>query len=192
MPETATTPFSARLHRAVNLAARAHQQQMRKGSPTPYIAHPVGVAMLLQQYGFPEDWVIAGLLHDTLEDTSLPLSTIRREFGDEVAGIVHGCTEPGHDHKPWRERKQHSIGYLATAPYPVKVVTCADKLHNLQSILIDLANDGETIWEKFRHGREQQAWYYRSLAHSLRANLAPRQQHRIFADYLQTVARVFD
>lgn len=183
--------YSAMLHTALNAAAQAHAHQYRKGMGVPYITHPVGVAIILDRYGFPESWVIAGLLHDTLEDTDLTLPEIERRFGHEVAEIVSGCTEPEHRDKPWVERKRHTIAFLRTAPLSVKVVACADKLHNLLTIAGDLQQHGESLWQRFRFGKDEQAWYYRSLVDSLQANLAPHERHEIFAEYERLVDRVF-
>lgn len=183
--------YSTALHNAINTAAQAHQNQYRKGTKIPYFTHLVGVAMILDRYDFPEAWVIAGLLHDTLEDTDLSLKQIEKQFGSEVAEIVVGCTEPQHRERPWLERKQHTIEYLRTAPLSVKIVTCADKLHNLLTILNDLPEWGEQLWQRFRFGRDKQEWYHRTLIESFQANLAQHEQHEIFAEYKKIVEKVF-
>ncbi|MDD2856601.1 MAG: HD domain-containing protein [Desulfuromonadaceae bacterium] len=123
-----------RLNLAIQIAANAHKDQLRKGTKTPYISHPYAVGMLLAQSGCSEDAVIAGILHDTVEDTALTLDDIRMQFGDKVAEIVAGCSE--HDKElEWKERKQHTIDYLALASQEIKLVTCADKLHNVTCML---------------------------------------------------------
>lgn len=180
-----------RLDLAIRFAANAHAEQKRKISDIPFISHPFGVAMLLQRYGFPEDWVIAGLLHDIIEDTPQTLEEIRRIFGDQVADIIHGCSEPEHNTRPWKKRKQHTIDYLRTAPVAVKVVTCADKLHNVLSLKHDLQKQGNKIWSRFRHGKAEQAWYYLSVDESLRANLQEQKRYQIFADYSRVVQELF-
>ncbi len=180
------------IFRAVYRAAEAHRYQNRKGGDTPYITHPVAVGMILQKYEFPETWVAAGILHDTIEDTELTLKDIRQEFGGEVAEIVDGCSEPEHKERPWRQRKTHTIEYVKTAPYPVKIVSCADKLHNLMTSRDDLAALGESFWERFKFGRDYQAWYHRSLVDSFLENVAHQLQHEIFFRYQKIVADVFD
>jgi len=183
--------YSPKLHLALTTAAKAHHQQFRKGTNTPYFIHPVGVAMILDRFHFPEPWIIAGLLHDVLEDTDLPAGFIEKNFGNEVAEIVLGCTEPHHNEKPWLERKTHTIEYLRTAPLSVKIVTCADKLHNLLTIMNDLPETGERLWQRFRYGKEKQEWYYSNLVESFLANLAQNELHEIFYEYKQIVTRVF-
>ncbi|MFQ5633178.1 MAG: HD domain-containing protein, partial [bacterium] len=182
--------YSPKLHLALTTTAKAHHQQYRKGTNTPYFTHPVGVAIILDRYGFPESWVLAGLLHDVLEDTDLTTSFLEKNFGNEVTEIVLGCSEPYHNEKPWFERKKHTIDYLRTAPLSVKVVSCADKLHNLLTILNDLPELGEQLWQRFRYGKEKQGWYYSSLVESLLANLAQNELHDIFHEYKQTVNKV--
>ncbi len=180
------------LEKAIRLACRAHRGQMRKGSNIPYVSHPFAVALKLQQGGFPESWVIAGLLHDTLEDTEVTLSEIREQFGQEIADIVVGCSEPDHRKKPWEARKHHTLEYLRTAPIAVKVVTCADKLHNLQTILFDSESLGEDIWHRFNRDKQMQEWYYRGLVKSLYENLKPEEHFPIFAEFAQLVDSVFN
>lgn len=152
--------------RAIEFAARAHRRQVRKGSDTPYIAHPYTVGLMLARAGFDPEVVAAGVLHDTVEDTDITLEEIRAQFGERVAMIVEGCSEPYRE-ATWEARKEHTIHFLLTAPFEVRAVACADKLHNLTTIAEGHALLGDEVWSRFKRGREQQAWYYRSLAHSL-------------------------
>ena len=69
--------FLSRYDAALALAARAHRDQLRKGTDLPYIAHPVHVSIILIRHGFGEDLTIAGLLHDVVEDTDTSLDTDR-------------------------------------------------------------------------------------------------------------------
>ncbi|MBE3086012.1 MAG: bifunctional (p)ppGpp synthetase/guanosine-3',5'-bis(diphosphate) 3'-pyrophosphohydrolase, partial [Bacteroidetes bacterium] len=77
---------------AYNFADQAHTGQ-RRASGEPYITHCVAVAAILAELRVPPAVVIAGLLHDTVEDTQRTLNDIRREFGDEVANLVDGVTK---------------------------------------------------------------------------------------------------
>src|SRR5689334_1807319 len=112
-------------YRAIEFAARAHRNGLRKGSDTPYISHPYSVGLMLTRAGFDAEVVAAGILHDTIEDTHTTLEEIREYFGDRVATIVEGCTEPDRA-ATWEERKEHTIHYLQTAPYEIRSVSCAD------------------------------------------------------------------
>ena len=79
--------------KAVEFATAAHAGQMRKLSNQPYILHPLQVAETLEKAGFCEELVVAGLLHDTVEDTDTTLEQIEREFGTKVSSLVAAHTE---------------------------------------------------------------------------------------------------
>ena len=70
-----------RINQALEFAAQAHLKQIRKGTDIPYITHPYAVGMILARSGCPESVVIAGILHDTVEDTDVTLESIRCAFG---------------------------------------------------------------------------------------------------------------
>src|SRR5262250_2390086 len=110
--------YSVVLDKALILAATAHREQVRKGSIVPYIMHPTHAAMILLKYQFPEDAVVAAVLHDVVEDTDVTLSRIAEEFGAAVASIVDQVSEKkqaaGQPGKlPWRVRKQEQLDRLA-------------------------------------------------------------------------------
>ena len=154
---------------ALIFAARAHADQKRKSTDVPYIVHPVGVMLVLLETGETDpELLAAALLHDTVEDTGVTLAQLREKFGARVAEIVAGCSEPDKS-APWEERKQHTVNYLKTAPRPIQLVSAADKLHNLRSMAADYAELGDALWSRFKRGRAEIAWYYRSVAASLKA-----------------------
>ena len=150
------------IFRAIEFAVRAHRDHYRKGTRIPYIVHPLNVAKILIEYGCPEDVVAAGILHDTTEDTPVTLEEIRKEFGDRVAKLVEEASEPDKS-DTWEHRKNHTIGYLKTAPVDVLILSCADKLDNVKSINEDVEKDGESVWGRFNRPKDDQKWYYRSL-----------------------------
>jgi GTP diphosphokinase / guanosine-3',5'-bis(diphosphate) 3'-diphosphatase len=80
------------IQRAFRLAEKAHAGQKR-ASGEPYINHCLAVAAILAEYTMPADIIAAGLLHDTLEDTSVKLEELRREFGEGVANLIQGVTK---------------------------------------------------------------------------------------------------
>ena len=172
---------------ALEVAAKAHRHQLRKGADVPYIAHPCGVALILARAGCIEDVLVAGILHDTVEDTDLTLADVERDFGSDVAAIVEGCSED--KSLPWEDRKRHTIEILRDASPEVCLVTCADKLHNARSILAERRVMGERVWERFREGKALQEWYYRGLVESLdgRAGM----QGPLFAEFRDAVSELF-
>lgn len=149
------------IEEAIEVAAEAHQGQYRKGTRTPYITHPYAVGLILMEAGCSEAVVVAGILHDTVEDTDLTLEFIQEHFGEYVAGIVEGCSE--NKALRWRARKTERIEALRRASPEVCTVTCADKLHNLRTIISEYDVIGDAVWERFHGGVEDQAWYYRSV-----------------------------
>lgn len=151
---------------AFRFAAEKHAGQTRKASTTPYIAHLMGVASLALEFGGDEDIAIAALLHDVVEDCggAPMLKEVRRRFGSRVAIIVDGCTDSDTDPKPpWRERKETYLRHLKKANADTRLVSAADKLSNVRSILADYRNVGESVWARFNGGREGTLWYYRAL-----------------------------
>ena len=155
-----------RFLRAFRFAAEKHAGQGRKGSSVPYIAHLMGVASLVLEAGGDEDLAIAALLHDVVEDCggAPMLKEVRRRFGKRVANIVEECTDTDIDPKPpWRERKEDYLRHLGKADAETRLVSAADKLHNVRSILTDYRDAGESIWARFNGGRAGTLWYYRVL-----------------------------
>lgn len=164
--ENTTTAGLGLVERALVFAARAHRQQIRKGTDVPYITHPVCVAILLLRAGFEDEIVAAGLLHDTLEDTAVTADDLRQAFGQRITLTVQGASEP--DKTPtWEVRKQHTIDTVAAATWEVRAVVCADKLANLGELRAEHAALGESVWSRFKRGRGHQAWYFHGLLRAL-------------------------
>ncbi len=159
-------PLGPRFLRAFQFAAKMHSGQARKASTIPYIAHLLGVAALVLEAGGVEDLAIAALLHDVVEDCggAATLNKVRRQFGSRVAKIVEGCTDTDKYPKPpWRERKEDYLEHLKYADAETRLVSAADKLNNVRSILSDCREIGEFVWKRFSGGREGTLWYYRAL-----------------------------
>ncbi|HSO62167.1 MAG TPA: HD domain-containing protein [Desulfobacterales bacterium] len=190
MPQTAKA-YSLKLYDAIELAARVHRGQVRKGTEIPYIVHPLAVAGILIRANFPEHLVIAGILHDTLEDTPVTLEEIRSPFGREVADLVVALSEP--DKKaPWEERKTHTIDHLEQKATPdVLLVAVADKLDNVRAIREGLASDGEAFWLRFNRPRDHQKWYYQRLAGVFERRIATGAGVALAHAFTLEVVRVF-
>ena len=175
--------------KALRLAALYHKNDTRKGKELPYIVHPVEVAMILQENDMDDDIIIAGLLHDTLEDTSLTKSDIEKEFGKRIADLVVGASEKliNRDDRPWKERKNHTLKFLKEAEREVKILSCADKLSNAKSILRDLEVTENEFWDRFNAGYEEQKWYYRGLVESLKS----LEGNEIYEEFKRVVYKIF-
>jgi (p)ppGpp synthase/HD superfamily hydrolase len=166
-------PLSHRFDEAFELAHRVHRHQRRKGTDVPYIAHVIGVASLVLEYGGTETEAIGALLHDALEDAPADLGVdrvrtlIEQQFGADVLAIVEHCSDTTEQPKPpWRERKQRYIEAAEHAPLPALKVSAADKLHNLRALLRDHRREGDELWSRFNPeaGRTGTLAYHRALA----------------------------
>ena len=150
------------LFQAIDFSTKAHRGQFRKASGVPYIYHPLSVAKILIELGCSEELVVAGILHDTVEDTSVTLHDIHVQFGERVAYLVESVSEPDKS-AAWEIRKQHTIAFLEDAPMDVLLIACADKLDNARSLQNDLARMGEALWQRFNRPKASQSWYYYAL-----------------------------
>jgi (p)ppGpp synthase/HD superfamily hydrolase len=161
---------TARFEAALAYAHQVHRGQFRKGTGIPYIAHVLGVAAIVMEYGGGEEEAIAALLHDAAEDGGgeATLAEIRAQFGDIVADIVLGCSdslvEDPEDKLPWLERKQNYLAHLENASPGVCFVSAADKLHNVRSIARDYREHGGEVWDRFQGKRDGTLWYYETVA----------------------------
>lgn len=165
--------LSDRFDEALDLAHRVHRQQTRKGTQIPYIAHVIGVASIVLEYGGNETEAIAALLHDALEDAPADpgadhvRAIIGERFGPDVLSIVEHCSDTTEQPKPpWRARKQRYIDAAEHAPLPAVKVSAADKLHNLRSLIRDYRREGDALWVRFNPeaGKAGTLGYHRALA----------------------------
>lgn len=154
------------IHNAIIFATVKHSSQKRKGTDIPYIVHPMEVMQILMENNCDKEVVIAGILHDTLEDTETTPDEIRKNFGKRILEIVQSETED--KSKSWKERKQATILHIYSASIESKLVCCADKLSNLRSIYADLKDIGEKVWDRFNAKKEFIQWYYEELKKSLK------------------------
>lgn len=154
-----------RMHNAIIFAAKAHEGQVRKGTSMPYIVHPMEVMKILTDNKCDETVIIAGLLHDTLEDTSTKPEDIAKNFGQEVLDLVKSESED--KTKSWQERKQTTIDNLADASTEVQLICCADKLSNIISIYTDKMAIGDKVFDRFNATKDQIKWYYQKIAKAL-------------------------
>jgi len=175
---------------AIEIAAKAHGNQVRKGTDIPYVTHPFAVVIILLKAGCVDEVVIAGILHDTVEDTSITLDYIRDTFGEKVASIVEGCSEPDKS-LTWEERKRHTLEFLKTATPEVRLVACADKLHNIRTIAAEYKRIGDKVWSRFKRGKKEQEWYYQGLVKSLCENDNKGDNSPLFQEFRSEVENLF-
>ena len=133
---------SERVERAVEMARKAHEGQFRK-TGEPYIVHPLAVKKILEEWGMDEDTIIAGVLHDTVEDTDLTLTDIKDVFGESVAFLVDGVTKLSTARNGMREidtylpeTKDNFLRLMIALGDDIRVliIKLADRLHNLRTL----------------------------------------------------------
>lgn len=180
----------ALIFRAIQFAAAAHAGQYRKGTPVPYIVHPLNAARVLLMAGCPEHLAAAAVLHDVIEDTSTTYADLENSFGKRIAELVRNTSEPDRM-ATWEERKRHTIEFLGEADEETLLVAIADKLDNIRSIREDLSLRGEASWKRFNRGRAEQEWYYRSLERVFRERLNGGVGHCLAESFALEVAAVF-
>jgi (p)ppGpp synthase/HD superfamily hydrolase len=179
-----------RIAEARKYAEAAHRGQRRKVSGQPFVVHPAGVAAILAGAGFGADIVIAGLLHDTVEDGAATRADLESRFGSAVWSLVAGLTN-GDCRGSWRERKRRALRRLEGVPPDCLAVKCADALDNLRSIRLDLNRFGDLVWRRLRP-RAQLKWYFESLSRLFGASLRDARGKRLAARFHSQVRAVFD
>ena len=146
------------INKAIEFAAEAHSGQMRKGTDIPYITHPLAAMEILKQLGCSGEVQAAGVLHDTLEDTSATAEQLTELFGERITGLVQGVSE--NKALSWEERKAHTVEELKTASPELCAVVFADKLANIRSMVSDYQVLGDGLWSRFNRGRDKQLQVY--------------------------------
>lgn len=158
--------MKTKIHDAIIFATLKHHGQKRKGTDIPYIVHPMEVMQVLTANGCSDNVIVAGILHDVLEDTDTTKKEVLESFGQDVLDIV--LCESEDKSKSWKERKQATIDHLASSSKEVKLVCCADKLSNIKSMYCDLQKIGDRLWERFNAPKEDIHWYYSGIVDALK------------------------
>ncbi len=170
--------LTQKIQKALNLATDKHNGQMRKSSNLPYIVHPFSVAIILSEYVEDENVIVAGLLHDLLEDVEgYYYEDLKKDFGEKVANIVRGVSEDKDfnngetDKETWQERKDQYLKNLRNDSQESFLVCAADKIHNLKSMLMIYEEQGDAMWTDFNAPVEKQVWYYGEVLRILKEKL---------------------
>jgi len=170
------TGYSDRINHALAFAAKHHDRQVRRGTRLPYATRPASVAIILTRYGRDDETVVAGILHDVVEDCVRERYTremleqrIGDKFGDEVLDIVLAVTERLVDDAgvelSHQERRDDYLVRLADADERARWASAAHKLHDVCSLIADLERtiDPDTVWGRFTAGREGTIRWYRRV-----------------------------
>jgi len=149
----------AKILEAASFAAEKHKDQARKGSGQPYVNHPLEVAKLLADVGgvVDADMIIAGLLHDTVEDTDTTFDELEEKFGSRATGFVRELTDD--KSLPKAERKRLQVEHAPNMTFEAKQIKIADKISNIS----DVAENPPPHWSKERR-RKYVDWGERVVA----------------------------
>jgi (p)ppGpp synthase/HD superfamily hydrolase len=174
--------YSDKINHAFAFAAKHHDRQVRKGTKLPYLTHPANVAVILTRYDRDEDSVVAGILHDVVEDcvregyTRQTLEQrIGEKFGDSVLQTVLQVTHRKLDDDGAElsssQRKEDYLERLSEAEESALWVCAADKIHNARSLLADLRRTIEpnAVWSRFSGGRAGTIKWYRDVYERLKS-----------------------
>jgi (p)ppGpp synthase/HD superfamily hydrolase len=175
------TGYSDVVNHAFAFAAKHHDRQVRKGTKLPYLTHPANVAVILTRYGRSSDTIVAGILHDVIEDCvrdgytrEMLQQRIGDKFGAKVLDTVLNVTYRRQDDDgvelSTEDRKADYLDRLSEASEEARWVCAADKVHNASSIVADLRRtvDPESVWNRFGGGKIATARWYRQVYERLR------------------------
>lgn len=140
--------WTKKQQKAVEFSFRAHKGQKRKGTKVPYVSHPMVVGLVLAKGGADENQIIAGILHDIIEDTEFTKDKIKLKFGEDVANLVEEVSETDRD-LPYKERKERAAAKLFVVSERAAEIKAADLISNMTDLVTDLDRDPEKAFNIF-------------------------------------------
>lgn len=149
-----------KIQKAIKFAIKTHEvyeKQKRKGKDIAYITHPLTVGILLATVNASENVIVAGILHDTVEDSKdekkVTPKMITERFGKEVSKLVMSVTEQNKK-LSWEVRKKEALKHIKKFSYESLLLKSADILSNDTELVEDYKKDGEQIFERFKASKE--------------------------------------
>ncbi len=165
--------YSPAIQKAIRFSIRTHeeyQKQKRKGKDVPYITHPLTVGLILARARAPEMLVIAGILHDTIEDSvaakKVTRAMLAERFGAKVAKLVDSVTEADKD-ASWEERKKEALEHIKHFSHEEVLLKSADVIANNSELLEDYAREGDKTFARFSAPKEKTVPYTRQVIAAL-------------------------
>ena len=168
--------YSDRVNHALAFSAKHHHQQVWKGTRLPYGISGANRAIILTRYGRDDDTVVAGILHDVVEDyvregytDEMLHRRITEKFGQTILETLLSVAERRHDddgvEMSNEERKADRLRRLDRADARARWILAADAVHSGSSLLADLRRTSypETVWSRFSAGRDGTIRWYRQL-----------------------------
>jgi (p)ppGpp synthase/HD superfamily hydrolase len=170
------TGYSDRINHALAFAAKHHDQQVRKGTRSPYLTRPANVAIILTRYGQDDYTVVAGILHDVVGDCvreAYPHSMLEQRIGDKFGrevldtalAVTHRRVDDDGIELSTDDRRDDYLERLARAGESARWVCAADELHHANSILADLRRTIEpnSVWSRFAGGKDVTVQWHRRV-----------------------------
>jgi (p)ppGpp synthase/HD superfamily hydrolase len=182
-----------RFSEALAYAVELHKDQKKKGTQVPYIYHLLGVASIVLEYGGDEDEAIGALLHDAIEDQggAKTADEIKQRFGENVFTIVDGCTDTYKDPKPeWKPRKEAYIEGIKGEDNSTRLVSAADKLQNVRSLIKDYREVGEGLWGRFQGKRKGTLCYHRKILEAFKSAESSEELKRLLEELERAVSEL--
>lgn len=150
--------------KALKFSLFYHNNQVRKGSDMPYVVHPTEVANLLLTAKASPNLIVAGFLHDLLEDTNCTLNTIHTEFGKEVATLVSKVTNAKCYGMTPAEKKEFTYShYVQETSTIVFTLKAADLICNVRDIHNGWLADGDKVFNRFTTDKNETVEHYKKM-----------------------------
>ncbi len=153
--------YTTKIQRAIKFAIKTHevyQKQIRKGKEIAYITHPLTVGIILANASANEDVIVAGILHDTIEDSvqekKVTKEMISKRFGENVMQLVLSVTEQNREFS-WEERKKEALEHIKDFNNDSLLVKSADVVSNVSELIDDYKRDGEQVFLRFHASKEK-------------------------------------
>jgi (p)ppGpp synthase/HD superfamily hydrolase len=162
---------SPKIRKALRLAATQHDGQHRRDNITPFIIHPVEVAMIVSEYSNDEDVICSALLHDVLEDTEgYSYEKLVEDFGSKVADIVQSLTDRPLPDLSWNEKHQKYLEDLKNSSDEAVLICLADKYSNVSTSPVN----------------QDRVWYYEGVI-SVAKNRMMTKNTKLLSDFEKLV-----
>lgn len=183
--------YTRNIEKAIKFAGKTHnhyQEQKRKGKRIPYISHPLTAGIILALAGASEDVIVAGILHDTIEDSidekKVTPEMIEERFGAQVRDLVVSVTETDKS-LSWAERKEIAFSHIEHFSMESALVKSADVLSNGRELVDDYKRYGEEVFTHFVASMEDTLANYTRIIQSL-SKYFPENPLREDLDILQS------
>ncbi|MBK5215566.1 MAG: HD domain-containing protein, partial [Candidatus Pacebacteria bacterium] len=165
--------YTEKILKAIKFSAKTHnhyQQQLRKGKKIPYITHPLTVGIILSLAKSHEDVIIAGILHDTIEDSApdykVTAEMITERFGKNVTDLVLSVTEQNRN-QPWEKTKKEALDHIKEFSNDSVLVKSADVISNVSEIYDDSCKKSNKTFERFARPKEIVLEVYKKVTDAL-------------------------